>query len=64
MIRFAKRTWVPVFSIDYRLAPEAAYPLGFDDCWQAYNWLVENSFKYFGNDNICILLNLIKIKLF
>lgn len=41
-------TRTPVFSIDYRLSPDAPYPMGFDDVWQAYNWLVKNSLKYFG----------------
>lgn len=53
---FAKRTNIPVFSIDYRLSPENPYPLGFDDCWQAYNWLLKNSLKYFGIDTKKVIL--------
>ena len=45
---FAKRTKVPVFSIDYRLAPQSAFPLALDDCWQSYNWLINNSYQFFG----------------
>ncbi len=45
---FAKRTGVPVFSIDYRLAPKSAFPLGLDDVWQSYNWLINNSYHFFG----------------
>lgn len=46
--RFSKIGRFPVFSIDYRLAPENPYPLGFDDVWQAYNWLLNNCSNYFG----------------
>jgi hormone-sensitive lipase len=33
---------VPVFSVDYRLAPQNPFPDGLDDVWQAYNWLLSN----------------------
>ena len=45
---FSKHCKFPVFSIDYRLAPEYPYPAGFDDVWQSYNWLLLNSYQYFG----------------
>lgn len=39
---WANKLEIPVFSIDYRLAPEFPYPNGLDDCWQAYNWIIDN----------------------
>ena len=38
----------PIFSFDYRLAPEHPFPQALDDCWQMYNWLVDNAEEYFG----------------
>ena len=42
------RKWVnyfkiPLFSVNYCLAPENKYPKSLNDCWQAYNWLLEHS---------------------
>ncbi|CAD8122034.1 unnamed protein product [Paramecium sonneborni] len=39
---------VPIFSIDYSLAPQYPYPIPLDDCWQAYNWILNYSEKIFG----------------
>lgn len=39
-IRWARALKIPVFSLDYRLAPKHPYPAALDDCWQAYNWLL------------------------
>ncbi|CAD8210369.1 unnamed protein product [Paramecium octaurelia] len=39
---------VPIFSIDYSLAPKYPYPIPLDDCWQAYNWILNYSEKTFG----------------
>ncbi|EAR83697.2 hypothetical protein TTHERM_00827140 (macronuclear) [Tetrahymena thermophila SB210] len=39
---------VPIFSIDYSKAPEHPYPEGLDDCFQAYQWIVNNVSKYFN----------------
>jgi acetyl esterase/lipase len=44
--RWANDSKFPVFSIDYRLAPEFAFPDGLTDCWQAYLWLIKYSKKY------------------
>ena len=32
-----------VVSVDYRLAPEAKFPVPFDDCYAATEWIVQNS---------------------
>ena len=37
---FATRTDCPVFSVDYRLAPDHPFPAAVEDCWQAYYWIV------------------------
>lgn len=36
-----------MFSINYRKAPENPFPSAVDDVWQAYNWLLNYSDKYF-----------------
>ncbi|MEX1155404.1 alpha/beta hydrolase [Parvibaculum sp.] len=39
--RLAKDIGVPVYAIDYRLAPEYCFPAGLDDCVTAYRALLE-----------------------
>ncbi len=37
---WANEVNVPVFSVDYRLAPGNPYPDPVNDCYQAYVWIV------------------------
>lgn len=46
--RYANELNIPVFSIDYRLAPEHPYPAALNDVWQAYYWIVNNCITQFG----------------
>lgn len=38
--KWANELKLPVFSVDYRKAPEFPYPMALDDCLEAYLWLV------------------------
>ncbi|WP_410657106.1 alpha/beta hydrolase [Amycolatopsis sp. lyj-112] len=42
-LRFARELGVVVVSVDYRLAPEAPYPGGLEDCYAALTWLAKNA---------------------
>lgn len=42
--RLAKETGVPVYAIDYRLAPEHPFPAGLDDCVAAYRALLDKGY--------------------
>jgi hormone-sensitive lipase len=53
---WAKKLGKPVFGLDYRLAPEHKYPSGLDDCWQAYNWLVDNAHSFDINPKKIVLV--------
>jgi len=54
--RWASRTNIPIFSIDYGCAPQHPYPRGLEDCWQAYRWIVQYGYTYLGiNPNKIIL---------
>lgn len=46
--KWANYLKIPIFSIDYRLAPEYPYPAALEDCWQAYNWIIRNVYDIFG----------------
>ncbi|HPR97120.1 MAG TPA: alpha/beta hydrolase [Thermotogota bacterium] len=41
--RLADLTSLPVFSVEYRLAPEHPYPAGLEDCYDALVYLSENA---------------------
>ncbi|KAL1527730.1 hypothetical protein AB1Y20_009115 [Prymnesium parvum] len=43
-----------VVSVDYRLAPEAKWPLPLDDCVAAARWLIDNSRAEFGSSTLLI----------
>jgi len=34
---------IPIFSVDYRLAPDNKFPAALNDVWQTYFWLVNNA---------------------
>lgn len=45
---WAAETGIPIFSIDYRLAPEHAYPAAINDVWQAYYWIITYCKQHLG----------------
>ena len=45
----AKKMGLVVFSIDYRLAPRHPFPAALDDCYEAWRWLLGESY-YHGVD--------------
>ena len=49
MTHLAAEAKVIVVSVDYRLAPEFAYPAGFNDCYAVLEWLSRNA-KSIGGD--------------
>jgi acetyl esterase/lipase len=50
----ARSCGLAVVSVDYRLAPEHAYPAGPDDCEKVARWLVDNAARELGTDRIVI----------
>lgn len=52
----AKDARYPVFSVDYRLAPEHKYPDALEDCWNVYIWLVKYGRINLGIDASQIIL--------
>ena len=43
ILKWAKELKVPIFSIDYRLSPEVAFPKALDDVYQSYLWVLNYS---------------------
>lgn len=45
--KWATKCNAVVFAIDYKLAPEAQYPVLLDEVWQAYFWIITQAEKEF-----------------
>ncbi len=39
-----------VMSVEWRLAPEHKFPIGLEDCWDAYHWFLEHGPKDYNVD--------------
>ncbi len=48
----ARTCKVVVISVDYRVAPESAFPACIEDCKAAAKWMVNNAKKEFGTDKL------------
>ncbi|CEJ89799.1 hypothetical protein VHEMI05623 [[Torrubiella] hemipterigena] len=46
LFQYVAATGIPIFSVDYRLAPEHPYPTPPEDCWTGLTWLIANAAKY------------------
>jgi acetyl esterase len=51
----AKTFAAVVFSVDYRVAPEHKFPMGVNDCYNAFKWISEHG-EQFGGDTSRIIL--------
>jgi acetyl esterase/lipase len=50
--RLVQQTGIPLLAVEYRLAPEAPYPAGLEDCKKVYRWLLQHGYPA---QNIVIL---------
>ncbi|MGZ3974755.1 MAG: alpha/beta hydrolase, partial [Flavisolibacter sp.] len=50
----ARTCKVAIVSVNYRLAPEYPFPACIEDCKAAARWLISNSLKEFGTDQLFI----------
>lgn len=50
----ARDIGLTVVSVDYRLAPEAPFPAGIDDCLAAAHWLIDHAVAEYGTANLVI----------
>ena len=48
MSNICEKTGFPIFSVEYRVAPEDPFPASIDDGIQAFNWIKEYSVRIFG----------------
>ena len=39
---------IPIFSVDYRLAPDNMFPDAVNDVWQVYYWICEHAETFLG----------------
>ena len=47
---FCKTSDYAVFNVEYRLAPEHPFPAGLEDCFRAYEWMLEKGVR--GRDMV------------
>ena len=53
---WANQLNIPVFSIDYRLAPAHPFPAANDDVWQVYHWIAKYAKRHLGLNVTKIIL--------
>ena len=53
---WARDLQVPVYSVDYRLAPEFPFPAGLDDVWQAFHWILTHGEDELNLDPVSYVL--------
>lgn len=52
-----RRTGAVVASVDYRVAPQHAFPAAHDDCEDAIAWLLANARENFAADSDCLTVS-------